>query len=66
MITVLEVVARSGPGGRTVLPVVRASGQLAVRLPLPGGWVATAWGTELHRVVATAEALTVPGGRATA
>jgi urease accessory protein len=29
----------------------------AVRLPLPGGWVTTAWGTELHRVVATAEML---------
>jgi urease accessory protein len=38
----------------------------AVRLPLPGGWVATAWGTELHRVVTAAEALTVPVGRATA
>jgi urease accessory protein len=38
----------------------------AVRLPLPGGWVATAWGTELHRAVTAAEALTVPGGRATA
>jgi urease accessory protein len=29
--TRVEVVARRGPGGRTVLPVVRASGQLAVR-----------------------------------
>jgi len=29
--TLVEVVARAGPGGRTVLPVVRASGQLAVR-----------------------------------
>ena len=38
----------------------------AVRLPLPGGWVATAWGAELHRVVTAAEALTVPVGRATA
>jgi hypothetical protein len=28
--------------------------------------VATAWGTELHRVVTAAEALTVPVGRATA
>ena len=27
------------------------TGEDAVRLPLPGGWVATAWGTELHRVV---------------
>lgn len=31
MRTVVEVVARRGPAGRTVLPVVRASGQLAVR-----------------------------------
>jgi urease accessory protein len=30
----------------------------AVRLPLPGGWVTTAWGSELHRVVADAQALT--------
>jgi urease accessory protein len=29
----------------------------AVRLPLPGGWVTTAWGTELHRVVRVLEAL---------
>lgn len=34
------------------------TGDDAVRLPLPGGWVTTAWGTELHRVVAAAEALT--------
>jgi urease accessory protein len=32
----------------------------AVRLPLPGGWVTTAWGTELHRVVRAAEALDAP------
>ena len=38
----------------------------AVRLPLPGGWVTTAWGAELHRVVAAAEALSFPGQRATA
>ena len=31
MRTVVEIVARPGPGGRTVLPVMRASGQLAVR-----------------------------------
>lgn len=31
MRTLVEVVARRGPGGRTVLPVVRATGQLAVR-----------------------------------
>jgi urease accessory protein len=29
----------------------------AVRLPLPGGWVTTAWGPELHRVVRALEAL---------
>jgi urease accessory protein len=32
----------------------------AVRLPLPGGWVTTAWGTELHRVVRAVEALGAP------
>ena len=32
----------------------------AVRLPLPGGWVTTAWGDELHRVLRAADALT-PG-----
>jgi urease accessory protein len=31
MRTTVEVVARRGPGGRTVLPTVRAAGQLAVR-----------------------------------
>lgn len=31
MQTVVEVAARRGPGGRTVLPVVSATGQLAVR-----------------------------------
>jgi urease accessory protein len=34
----------------------------AVRLPLPGGWVTTAWGTELHSVVRAAEELT-PGAQ---
>jgi urease accessory protein len=29
-----------------------ATGQDVVRLPLPGGWVTTAWGDELHRVAA--------------
>jgi urease accessory protein len=29
-----------------------ATGDAAVRLPLPGGWVATGWGEELHLVVA--------------
>ena len=33
------------------------TGEDAVRLPLPGGWVATAWGAELHRVVRAVEAL---------
>jgi urease accessory protein len=33
------------------------TGEDAVRLPLPGGWVTTAWGAELHRVVRAAEAL---------
>jgi urease accessory protein len=44
--TVVEVVARAGPGGRTVLPVVRASGQLAVRRtgPTTVHLVATAFG----------------------
>jgi urease accessory protein len=36
------------------------AGDDAVRLPLPGGWVSTAWGAELHRVVRAAEGL-VPG-----
>jgi urease accessory protein len=40
-----------------------ATGQDAVRLPLPGGWVTTAWGTELHRAVAAVESLTGPGAR---
>lgn len=46
MITRVEVVARAGPGGRTVLPVVRASGQLAVRRTGPASvhLVATAFG----------------------
>jgi urease accessory protein len=34
-----------------------ATGRDAVRLPLPGGWVSTAWGTELHRVVRRADEL---------
>jgi urease accessory protein len=38
------------------LPV--ATGDDAVRLPLDGGWTATAWGTELHRVVRSLAALT--------
>jgi urease accessory protein len=44
--TVVEVVARAATGGRTVLPVVRASGQLAVRRTGPASvhLVATAFG----------------------
>jgi urease accessory protein len=44
--TLVEVVARCGPRGRTVLPVVRASGQLAVRRTGEGAvhLVATAFG----------------------
>ncbi len=34
-----------------------ATGHDAVRLPLPGGWVGTAWGDELHRVLAAARCL---------
>lgn len=46
MRTVVEVVARRGAGGRTDLPVVRASGQLAVRRTGPHTvhLVATAFG----------------------
>jgi urease accessory protein len=36
------------------------TGDDAVRLPLPGGWVTTAWGTDLHRVAAAAENLADP------
>jgi urease accessory protein len=44
--TLVEVVARRGPGGGTVLPVLRASGQLAVRRTGPATvhLVATAFG----------------------
>ncbi len=46
MKSLVEVVARAGPGGRTVLPVVRSSGQLAVRRTGPSTvhLVATAFG----------------------
>lgn len=37
-----------------------ATGEDAVRLPLPGGWVSTAWGAELHQVVAALDALSRP------
>jgi len=38
------------------------TGEDAVRLPLPGGWATTAWGTELHRVVRAADELTPGAG----
>ncbi|SEP29973.1 urease accessory protein UreD [Trujillonella endophytica] len=67
MITRVEVVARRGPGGRTVLPVVRASGQLAVRRtgPTTIHLVATAFGplggddAEVSLVVEEGASLTV-------
>jgi urease accessory protein len=34
-----------------------ATGDDAVRLPLPGGGVTTAWGADLHRVVAALAAV---------
>ncbi len=44
-----------------------ATGEDAVRLPLAGGWVTTAWGAELHRVARTADGLTPdPRARVTA
>lgn len=46
-----------GDGGGDVL-----TGEDAVRLPLPGGWTATAWGTELHRVTGALAALTACQG----
>jgi urease accessory protein len=43
------------------------TGEDAVRLPLPGGWVTTAWGAELHRVVRAAAGITPDAqGRVTA
>jgi urease accessory protein len=42
------------------------TGEDAVRLPLPGGWVTTAWGAELHRVVRAAAALAPAAVRASA
>jgi urease accessory protein len=67
MRTLVEVVARSGPGGRTVLPVVRSSGQLAVRRTGPATvhLVATAFGplggddAEIRLVVEAGARLTV-------
>jgi urease accessory protein len=43
-----------------------ATAEDAVRLPLPGGWVTTAWGSELHRVVAAVDALAGAGRRVSA
>ncbi|MGZ4623070.1 MAG: hypothetical protein ACXVX8_19260 [Blastococcus sp.] len=43
-------------------PTATATGEAAVRLPLPGGWVTTAWGEELHRVTASAAAPAGPSG----
>jgi urease accessory protein len=65
--TLVEIVARAGPGGRTVLPVVRSSGQLAVRRtgPTTVHLVATAFGplggddAEISLVVEEGAALTV-------
>jgi urease accessory protein len=37
------------------------TGDDVVRLPLPGGWVTTGWGAELHRVVAAVDGLTDAG-----
>jgi urease accessory protein len=38
-----------------------ATAEAAVRLPLTGGWVATAWGEDLHRVAAAAARLGAAG-----
>ena len=67
MKTLVEIVARAGPGGRTVLPVVRSSGQLAVRRTGPATvhLVATAFGplggddAEISLVVEEGARLTV-------
>ena len=37
-----------------------ATGEAVVRLPLPGGWVTTGWGEELHRVAAAVDGLGTP------
>ena len=41
---------------------VVVTGEDAVRLPLPGGWVTTAWGADLYRVARSAAELTPGGG----
>jgi urease accessory protein len=38
-----------------------ATGGTAVRPPLDGGWMATAWGQDLHRIAAAAARLGVAG-----
>jgi urease accessory protein len=38
------------------------TGEDGVRLSRPGGWVATAWGAELHRVLRAVEEIAQPGG----
>ena len=49
----------SGP-----VPVAEVrTGPAAVRLPLAGGWVATAWGEALHRVEESLDALTAASSR---
>jgi urease accessory protein len=65
-VPLLHTTVDLGPGSLSWLPPVAprayastvhigeqgevATGQDVVRLPLPGGWVTTAWGEELHRV----------------
>jgi urease accessory protein len=50
----------SVPAPRPAHPEDLVTGDDAVRLPLPGGWVATAWGVELHRVTRGLEELGRP------
>ena len=52
-----------GPSpGQVPAPEEVRTGTAAVRLPLAGGWVATAWGDALHRVEESLGSLTaVPG-----
>jgi urease accessory protein len=44
-------------------PAEVGTAENAVRLPLRSGWVTTAWGAEIHRVVAAAEASGGPVSR---
>jgi len=73
---VLHTIVDLGPGAGAWLPPVAprayastvhigdeattATGAAAVRLPLTGGWVATGWGEQLHRVAAEVGRLGVP------